>query len=97
MKKLSISKLVDTVIRERKAKGLTQVQLAEATGINRAMIGRLEKSDYTPSIDQLQKLGEVLGFEVIDLFTEEEKEVPSTAALNKKYNIYGCYMVVLCQ
>lgn len=87
MKKLSISKLVDTVIRERKAKGLTQVQLAEATGINRAMIGRLEKSDYTPSIDQLQKLGEVLGFEVIDLFTEEEKEVPSTATLDKKYNI----------
>ena len=87
MKKLSISKLVDTVIRERKAKGLTQVQLAEATGINRAMIGRLEKSDYTPSIDQLQKLGEVLGFEVIDLFTEEEKEVPSTAILDKKYNI----------
>ena len=63
MKKLSISKLVDTVIRERKTKGLTQIQLAEATGINRAMIGRLEKSDYTPSIDQLQKLGEVLGFE----------------------------------
>ena len=87
MKKLSISKLVDTVIRERKAKGLTQVQLAEATGINRAMIGRLEKSDYTPSIDQLQKLGEVLGFEVIDLFTEEEKEAPSAAALDKKYNI----------
>ena len=87
MKKLSISKLVDTVIRERKAKGLTQVQLAEATGINRAMIGRLEKSDYTPSIDQLQKLGEVLGFEVIDLFTEEEKEIPSTAILDKKYNI----------
>ncbi|MFR3766225.1 MAG: nucleotide sugar dehydrogenase [Blautia sp.] len=87
MKKLSISKLVDTVIRERKAKGLTQVQLAEATGINRAMIGRLEKSDYTPSIDQLQKLGEFLGFEVIDLFTEEEKEVPSTAILDKKYNI----------
>lgn len=87
MKKLSISKLVDTVIRERKAKGLTQVQLAEATGINRAMIGRLEKSDYTPSIDQLQKLGEFLGFEVIDLFTEEEKEIPSTAILDKKYNI----------
>ena len=87
MKKLSISKLVDTVIRERKAKGLTQVQLAEATGINRAMIGRLEKSDYTPSIDQLQKLGEVLGFEVIDLFTEEEKEAPSAAVLDKKHNI----------
>ena len=42
MKKLSMDKLVNTVINERKTKGLTQVQLAEATGINRAMIGRLE-------------------------------------------------------
>ena len=63
MKKLSMDKLVNTVINERKAKGLTQVQLAEATGINRAMIGRLENSDYIPSIDQLQRLGENLGFE----------------------------------
>ena len=39
MKKLSMDKLVNTVINERKTKGLTQVQLAEATGINRAMIG----------------------------------------------------------
>ena len=38
MKKLSMDKLVNTVINERKAKGLTQVQLAEATGINRAMM-----------------------------------------------------------
>ena len=30
MKKLSMDKLVSTVINERKAKGLTQVQLAEA-------------------------------------------------------------------
>lgn len=29
MKKLSMDKLVNTVINERKAKGLTQVQLAE--------------------------------------------------------------------
>lgn len=72
MKKLSMDKLVNTVINERKAKGLTQVQLAEATGINRAMIGRLENSDYIPSIDQLQRLGENLGFEVTDLFVEEE-------------------------
>ena len=60
MKKLSIDKLVNTIINKRKAKGFTQVQLAEATGINRAMIGRLENSDYIPSIDQLQHLGKSL-------------------------------------
>lgn len=86
MKKLSMDKLVNTVINERKAKGLTQVQLAEATGINRAMIGRLENSDYIPSIDQLQRLGENLGFEVTDLFVEEE-ETPKNMVLDKKYRI----------
>ena len=74
------------LINERKAKGLTQVQLAEATGINRAMIGRLENSDYIPSIDQLQRLGENLGFEVTDLFVEEE-ETPKDMVLDKKYRI----------
>lgn len=86
MKKLSIDKLVNTVIRTRKEKSLTQAQLAEATGINRAMIGRLEKSDYIPSVEQLQKLGEILGFEVVDLFTEE-KEAASAPALDRTYNI----------
>ena len=86
MKKLSMDKLVSTVINKRKAKGLTQVQLAEATGINRAMIGRLENSDYIPSIDQLQRLGENLGFEVTDLFIEE-KETPKDMVLDKKYRI----------
>ena len=87
MKKLSMDKLVNTVINERKAKGLTQVQLAEATGINRAMIGRLENSDYIPSIDQLQRLGENLGFEVTDLFVEEEEETHKDMVLDKKYHI----------
>lgn len=87
MKKLSINKLVDTVTKLRKEKGLTQVQLSEATGINRAMIGRLEKSDYTPSVNQLQELGEVLGFEVVDLFVDEESEVPQPILSDKKYNI----------
>lgn len=71
MKKLSMQKLVDTVIQLRKEKGYTQVSLAKATGINRAMIGRIEKTDYVPSVEQLQTLGEVLGFEVTDLFVDE--------------------------
>lgn len=70
MKKLSIDKLVDTIHTLRKKKGMTQAQLAETTGINRAMIGRIENSDYIPTVDQLQILGETLGFEVTDLFEE---------------------------
>lgn len=87
MRKLSTQKMVDTVIRLRKEKHLTQVQLAVATGINRAMIGKLEKGNYVPSIEQLQNLGSVLGFEVVDLFVDEAEVVPGNVVPEKAYNI----------
>lgn len=65
--------LADTVVRHRKEKQITQKQLSELTGINRAMISRLEKKDYQPSIQQLETLGEVLDFEPVDLFVEEKE------------------------
>lgn len=72
MKKLSIDKLVETIHTLRKKKGLTQAQLADATGINRAMIGRIENKDYIPTVEQMQTLGEILGFEVVDMFLCDE-------------------------
>ena len=72
MKKISFALLADTVSRKRKEKNITQQQLAALTGINRAMISRLEKQDYQPSITQLEKLGEILDFEPVSLFAEEE-------------------------
>ncbi|MDU6064783.1 MAG: nucleotide sugar dehydrogenase, partial [Anaerococcus sp.] len=86
MKKLSIEKMAKTVADKRKEKNITQTKLAEISGINRTMISRLESLDYTPSIDQLQKLGEVLDFDVVDLFVEEKKETSKNFS-NKKYNI----------
>ena len=86
MKKLSVKKMADTIINQRKNLKITQAQLAEMTGINRTMISRLESCDYTPSIDQLQAIAEVLGFEVTDLF-EDEKSSAMKANLDKKYNI----------
>ena len=86
MKKLSITKMADTIIAKRKEQKLTQAQLAEMTGINRGMISRLESCDYTPSIDQLQSIAEVLNLEVVDLF-EDDKATSSKPVLDKKYNI----------
>ena len=72
MKKLNLTKMADLIISKRKEKKITQAQLGEMTGINRGMISRLESCDYTPSIDQLQAIAEVLDFEVVDLFEEEK-------------------------
>lgn len=68
MKKLSTSLLADLVSTGRKAKSMTQKQLADATGINRALLSRLEKQDFVPSIAQLEALGEALSFEPDSVF-----------------------------
>ena len=86
MKKLSIKKMADTISAKRKEKKLTQIQLAELTGINRGMISRLEGYNYTPTIDQLQSLAEVLSFEITDLF-EDDKSYSKKSITDKKYNI----------
>ena len=78
--------MADTIITRRKAQKLTQAQLAEMTNINRGMISRLESLDYTPSIDQLQAIAEVLGFEVVDLF-EDDKPAVNKPVLDRRYNI----------
>ena len=62
------------------------------TGINRTMIGRLESCDYTPSIDQLQAITEVLGFEVTDLF-EDEKSSAKKATLKNGETFYGSEII----
>lgn len=84
MKTFSFEILADTVKKQRKAKGMTQAELSEATGINRSMIGQMENMTFKPSIEQLEALSQALDFNVIDLYTEEVK--PKTA-LAKRYNI----------
>lgn len=74
MKKLSQELLAQTIISSRKNKDMTQQQLADATGINRAVISRIESKDFMPSIVQLETLGEVLDFEPTDLFVDQKQE-----------------------
>ena len=91
MKKISKKIVAETITAKRKEKKLSQAMLSDMTGINRSMIGRAENEEFMPSVEQLQTLGEVLGFEVTDLFVEENTKAQETAAnhitVDKKYNI----------
>ena len=77
MKKLSLQLLSETVVAKRKALSLTQTQVAEKANMNRSMLSKLESQEYTPSIEQLQALAEVLNFEPTDMFTEETEPLPA--------------------
>ena len=83
MKKLSTAILAEIVETKRKAAKMTQAQLAEKTGINRAQLSRLEQEDYYPSIPQLEALGEALDFDLDDVFINTaSKKIESPSPLN---------------
>jgi transcriptional regulator with XRE-family HTH domain len=45
----------------RKARGLSQEEVAHRAGIDRTYISALERSVYNPSIDVVARLADVLG------------------------------------
>ena len=83
MKKLSQSLLANLVATKRKDQNMTQQALADATSINRALISRLEKADFLPSIPQLEALCETLGFEPDEVFVDNtSNKLVSPSPLN---------------
>ena len=75
MKQLSQSVLAQYVKENRRLKGFTQEDLCEKTGLNRATIGRIERMQFVPSIEQLEKLAEVLSFDITSVFVEAKPAI----------------------
>ncbi|MDD2402889.1 MAG: helix-turn-helix transcriptional regulator [Clostridia bacterium] len=73
MRKLSTAKLAETLKTKRTEKNLTQEQLSDLTGINRVMIGRIERESFIPSITQFETLANTLDFEITDMFIEKQE------------------------
>lgn len=83
MKRLSLKLLADTVVSSRKALKMTQQDLADKTGMNRTIIGRLESLDFTPSIPQLEALGQALNFEPTDMYIDDtDNHIPAPSPMN---------------
>lgn len=79
MKHLSLTRLSELLRQKRNEKNITQEQLCERTGINRNMIGRIERMTYIPTIPQLEKIAEVLSFDLETLFVDDNKPSVYTA------------------
>lgn len=66
-------KLGQKIASFRKARKLTQEQLAEAVGRSVEFISLVERGINAPSVAGLEKFAKVLKVEVKELFTFEEK------------------------
>lgn len=65
----TIEKLGKQIAQFRKAKGLTQEELAAKIESSRLYINHIERGRRTPSLDILEKIAKALKLQIRDLFS----------------------------
>jgi transcriptional regulator with XRE-family HTH domain len=87
---VDIKRVVGRNIRAaRRAKGLSQLVLAERSDLSADFIGKVERGTMSPSIESLKAIADALCLPVRDLFAGESEAGPSQEALIK--------LIGLCQ
>ena len=67
-------KLGEKITKLKKLKNLSQVTIAEATGISRDAISKYERGDSIPSVDYAKRIADVLGVSLDYLVSDNDKE-----------------------
>ncbi len=62
----------------RRAKGLSQEELADRAEINRNYVGMLEREEHAATVDMLEKLANVLEVDPIEFFVLVPDDAKST-------------------
>ncbi|MFB5761982.1 helix-turn-helix domain-containing protein [Paenibacillus medicaginis] len=71
-----MARMVNSLVRRRKALGLTQREVAERAGITQAQVARLETSTSVPSLETVMKVAVALDLSIG--FKESEEEQSAT-------------------
>ena len=72
MKHISPRLLSCTVRERRRTLGLTQAEVARLSDMNRSTLCRLEAGNYTPTVNQLLALSDILHFSIEEVLYREE-------------------------
>lgn len=54
----------------REGRGYTQLEFAELCGISRAYYGRLERGEFSPTVDMCYRITDALGIHISALFED---------------------------
>ncbi|MDC0760579.1 helix-turn-helix transcriptional regulator [Brevibacillus sp. AG] len=68
-----------TLIKARKEKKMTQQEVANAVGINRAFLANIERGEHTPSLEVAHKISLVLESNMETLFFNHDVRKTNTA------------------
>jgi transcriptional regulator with XRE-family HTH domain len=68
----------------RGKRGLSQLKLALAAGVNPAYLGRLERAEAAPSLDIIGRLALALGVDVADLVAAKRDSAAALSVLREK-------------
>ena len=55
----------------RKARGLTQQELADRAGVEQKQVSRIERGEISPTVDTVAKIARALGVPIGDLFAPQ--------------------------
>ncbi len=69
-----MSTIGERLRRTRKARRVTQMELAERTGVAHSTVVRIERGQTKPKIETIEKFAEVLGVDPKGLVFEDEPE-----------------------
>jgi transcriptional regulator with XRE-family HTH domain len=67
-------RLGEKITKLKKLKNLSQVALAEVTGISRDAISKYERGDSMPSVDYAKRIADALGVSLDYLVSDSDKE-----------------------
>ena len=75
--------LGERIARQRRAVGLTQMELAEKVGVQPETINRIERGKRTPSLRLLMRLSKALELEVHELVRVQGADGPKSQILER--------------
>ncbi len=87
MIRIEIGKIADAVKRGRMRNKVSQEELAARTGINRAVISRIEHGSFTPSLSQLEALSIALDFSLEDIVSDHSDDFVNGAVKSESCRI----------
>lgn len=58
------SAIIDCLVNQRRRNGMTQKELAKASGLTQSVIARFESKKITPQLDTLLKVASALGCDI---------------------------------